>query len=177
MLVVTTDKVYANAGEGRPFGEDDPLGGGDPYSASKAAAELVARSFATSFLEPAGIAVATARAGNVIGGGDWSEDRVVPDLWRAARAGEPLRLRAPGALRPWQHVLDPLDLSALRRGARDRRGRAARANFGPAPGRHEGVPRSPTHGEGLAVGLLGAGRRGPREARTLAPIVAVADEP
>jgi CDP-glucose 4,6-dehydratase len=108
VLVVTTDKVYANDGLGTPFGEDDRLGGHDPYSASKAAAELVVQSYAASFLAPAGVAVATARAGNVIGGGDWSEDRLVPDIWRAHRASRTLELRYPAATRPWQHVLDPL---------------------------------------------------------------------
>lgn len=107
VLVVTTDKVYAPAGR-RSFVEDDRLGGRDPYSASKAAAELVAASFAETFFDPLGIPVATARAGNVIGGGDWGEDRLVPDVWRAARAGEPAILRAPNAVRPWQHVLEPL---------------------------------------------------------------------
>jgi CDP-glucose 4,6-dehydratase len=136
VLVVTTDKVYRNrSGEERAFREDDPLGGADPYSASKAAAEMVTASYAASFFDPAGVAVATARAGNVIGGGDWSEDRLVPDLWRAARAGEPLRLRFPDAIRPWQHVLEPLSgyllhLEALAAGA----GAPRALNFGPAAG-------------------------------------------
>lgn len=135
VLVVTTDKVYARAGAGRPFVEEDALGGADPYSASKAAAELVARSYAASFFDARGIAVATARAGNVIGGGDWAEDRLVPDLWRAAQAGEPLRLRAPDSTRPWQHVLDALAgyfayLEALAAGAAPPRA----LNFAPPPG-------------------------------------------
>ncbi len=135
VLVVTTDKVYANDGSGRPFEEGDPLGGSDPYSASKAASELVTRAFAASLLETAGVAVATARAGNVIGGGDWSEDRLVPDLYRAARSGERPRLRDPEATRPWQHVLDPLAgyllyLEALASGSRVPRA----LNFGPIPG-------------------------------------------
>ena len=108
VLVVTTDKVYRNTGRPHPFSENDPLGGADPYSASKAAAELLVASMAASFFAAKGVAVATARAGNVIGGGDWSEDRLIPDLWRAVRAGEPLRLRNPEATRPWQHVLEPL---------------------------------------------------------------------
>jgi CDP-glucose 4,6-dehydratase len=108
VLVVTTDKVYRNDGHRHPFSESDPLGGADPYSASKAAAELLVASMAASFFAAKGVAVATARAGNVIGGGDWSEDRLIPDLWRAVRAGEPLRLRNPDATRPWQHVLEPL---------------------------------------------------------------------
>lgn len=107
-LIVTTDKVYANDDSRRDFIESDPLGGDDPYSASKAAAEILTRSYAKSFLEPAGARVATARAGNVIGGGDWSLDRLVPDVWRAVQSGVPLKLRSPNATRPWQHVLDPL---------------------------------------------------------------------
>jgi CDP-glucose 4,6-dehydratase len=108
VLVITTDKVYRNDGQGRPFTEDDPLGGADPYSASKAAAEFVVASMARSFFAAEGVAVATARAGNVIGGGDWAEDRLIPDVWRAVRAGAPLPLRYPQATRPWQHVLEPL---------------------------------------------------------------------
>lgn len=107
-LIVTTDKVYADVGASRDFVESDRLGGHDPYSASKAAAELITQSFATSFFAPRAIPVVTARAGNVVGGGDWSDDRLVPDLWRAARNGVPLSLRSPHATRPWQHVLDPL---------------------------------------------------------------------
>ena len=108
VLIVTTDKVYDNRGEERRFLETDPLGGSDPYSASKASAELVASSYARSFFEPAGIPVATARAGNVVGGGDWSRDRLVPDIWRALHADKPIELRYPRATRPWQHVLEPL---------------------------------------------------------------------
>ncbi len=108
VLVVTTDKVYRHDGKPHPFSENDPLGGADPYSASKAAAELLVASMAASFFAAKGVAMATARAGNVIGGGDWSEDRLIPDLWRAVRAGEPLQLRNPNATRPWQHVLEPL---------------------------------------------------------------------
>lgn len=108
VVVVTSDKCYRDVETGRPMREDDPLGGKDPYSASKAAQELVASSFRETLLAPRGVAVATARAGNVIGGGDWAADRLVPDLIRAQRAGEPLVLRNPDAVRPWQHVLDPL---------------------------------------------------------------------
>ncbi|HVV92408.1 MAG TPA: CDP-glucose 4,6-dehydratase [Hyphomicrobiales bacterium] len=106
VLVVTSDKVYANAETGRAFAEGDALGGHDPYAASKAAAELVTASYAASFFAGAGVQVATARGGNVMGGGDFAADRLVPDAWRAARAGRPLVLRHPGATRPWQHVLD-----------------------------------------------------------------------
>jgi CDP-glucose 4,6-dehydratase len=106
VLVVTSDKVYANDELGRTFVETDRLGGQDAYSASKAAAEIVTRAYASSYFEPAGIPVATARGGNVIGGGDFSADRLVPDVIRAAQSGKKLALRHPEATRPWQHVLD-----------------------------------------------------------------------
>jgi CDP-glucose 4,6-dehydratase len=107
----TTDKVYLDHAAERGYREDDPLGGHDPYSTSKACAELVSDCYRRSFFTGAGRLVprlATARAGNVIGGGDWAIDRLVPDLVRAALAQEPLRLRNPAAIRPWQHVLEPL---------------------------------------------------------------------
>jgi len=109
VLVVTTDKVYANDETGRAFREDDRLGGHDPYAASKAATEIAAESFRKSFLDAAGVRLITARGGNVIGGGDFSEDRLVPDIVRAMRAGRPVELRNPQATRPWQHVLDCLN--------------------------------------------------------------------
>ncbi len=105
---VTTDKVYRNLEWAWPYREDDALGGHDPYSASKAASELVSACYRDAFLAKRGVAVATARAGNVIGGGDWSADRLVPDAVRAWQAGMPLLIRRPQALRPWQHVLEPL---------------------------------------------------------------------
>jgi CDP-glucose 4,6-dehydratase len=107
-VAVTTDKVYRNRETPTPYREDDALGGHDPYSASKAAAEIVAQSYRASYLAPQGVALATARAGNVIGGGDWSEDRLIPDAVRAWQSGELLQLRRPQAVRPWQHVLEPL---------------------------------------------------------------------
>ncbi|WP_298212589.1 CDP-glucose 4,6-dehydratase [Acidovorax sp.] len=107
-VVVTTDKVYRNREWAYPYREDDPLGGHDPYSASKAAAELVTASYRDSFLAAQGMAVATARAGNVIGGGDWAQDRLLPDAVRAWAAGQTLHIRRPEATRPWQHVLEPL---------------------------------------------------------------------
>jgi CDP-glucose 4,6-dehydratase len=107
-VVVTTDKVYRNREWAYPYREDDALGGHDPYSASKAAAELVAASYRSAFLRERGTALATARAGNVIGGGDWSEDRLIPDAVRAWSSGAVLRVRRADAVRPWQHVLDPL---------------------------------------------------------------------
>ena len=105
---VTSDKCYENHEQDRAYREDDALGGHDPYSSSKACAELVTAAYRKSFLEAAGIAVATARAGNVIGGGDWAADRLIPDCLRAFEAGKPVALRAPESTRPWQHVLEPV---------------------------------------------------------------------
>ena len=105
-LIVTSDKVYDNQDDGRLFTEGDRIGGRDPYSASKACAEIAAASYAASF--PDGPAIATARAGNVVGGGDWALDRLIPDCVRAMQAGQPVTLRYPDATRPWQHVLDVL---------------------------------------------------------------------
>lgn len=107
IVVVTSDKVYDNRDAGQPFREDDPLAGDDPYSASKACAELVARSWRSSFLhDRTAPALGVVRAGNVVGGGDWGEDRLVPDVIRAGIAGKPVVLRYPRSTRPWQHVLD-----------------------------------------------------------------------
>lgn len=108
VVVITTDKVYQNLEHAYPYRETDTLGGHDPYSASKAAAELVIASYRDAFLKEQGVAVATARAGNVIGGGDWSEDRLIPDAVRAWSSQQPLTIRRPDAIRPWQHVLEPL---------------------------------------------------------------------
>lgn len=106
IVVVTTDKVYRNLESPYPFRESDALGGHDPYSASKASAEIVTACYRESYLADAGIAVATARAGNVIGGGDWSENRLLPDAVRSWQAGKVLNVRRPDAVRPWQHVLE-----------------------------------------------------------------------
>lgn len=109
VIVVTTDKVYENHEAGRPFTEGDRIGGGDPYSNSKACVELAVAAFRAAFFADCGsAAVACVRAGNVLGGGDWAEDRLVPDLVRAAEAKRKVRLRYPDSIRPWQHVLDPL---------------------------------------------------------------------
>ena len=109
VVVITTDKVYADRHRPGGYREDDRVGGHDPYSASKAAAELVVESYRRSFgRETAAPLLATARAGNVVGGGDWSEDRLIPDLVRAVGRGRPLEIRSPNATRPWQHVLDCL---------------------------------------------------------------------
>ena len=108
-IVATTDKVYENPGIGQPFVEGDRIGGGDPYSNSKACVELAVAAFRSAFFAGGDSAVvASVRAGNVLGGGDWSEDRLVPDLVRAAEAKHKPRLRYPASIRPWQHVLDPL---------------------------------------------------------------------
>ncbi len=110
IVLITTDKVYENRAWVYPYREIDPLGGHDPYSASKAAAEIVSASYRASFFGDAGhpARVATARAGNVIGGGDWATDRLVPDCLRAFSANESVHLRFPQSVRPWQHVLEPL---------------------------------------------------------------------
>lgn len=108
VVVVTTDKCYQNREWEWGYRENDPLGGHDPYSASKASAELVAASFRHAFFHQNGPLLATARAGNVIGGGDWSEDRLIPDLVRTIAAKKPLIIRSPHATRPWQHVLESL---------------------------------------------------------------------
>ena len=107
-VLITTDKVYLNLEQSYPYRESDHLGGHDPYSASKAASELVIASYRDAYLAEHGVAVASARAGNVIGGGDWAEDRLLPDAVRAWGSGQVLNIRRPQAIRPWQHVLEPL---------------------------------------------------------------------
>jgi CDP-glucose 4,6-dehydratase len=150
VVVVTTDKCYANDGRPRHFSEDDPLGGHDPYSASKAAAELIVASYRDSFFaHGTEVALASARAGNVIGGGDWAEDRLVPDAMRALAASRPIPVRNPDFTRPWQHVLEPLG-GYLLLGAKleeARRTKSAEAitrvaqafNFGPEPAANRSV--------------------------------------
>ncbi len=140
VVVVTSDKAYENDGSGRPLTEADRFGGGDPYSASKGAAEIVTASYRRSFFPPAdlarhGVALASARAGNVIGGGDWTADGIVADMVRALGAGRPVPVRNPAAVRPWEHVLEPLSgyltLAAALLGPNA--AAAARGwNFGPA---------------------------------------------
>lgn len=134
-LVVTSDKVYANNDAGRAFAEADPLGGKDPYSASKAACEIVTQSFARSYFETMGVPLATARGGNVIGGGDYSRDRLVADIVRAAQSQGVTILRHPEATRPWQHVLDCVAGYLVYLEALATRAETPRAmNFGPRPG-------------------------------------------
>jgi CDP-glucose 4,6-dehydratase len=109
IVVITTDKCYENDGSPRSFKESDPLGGHDPYSASKAAAEIVVASYRDSFFaHGTDVALASARAGNVVGGGDWAEDRLVPDCMRALSVSKAIPVRNPDFTRPWQHVLEPL---------------------------------------------------------------------
>ncbi len=136
VVVVTSDKCYENLGLGRPFVEEDPFGGSDPYSSSKGCAELVTMAYRRSFFtDPHGPRVASARAGNVIGGGDWGEDRLIPDIVRAVAAGKPIAVRNPEAVRPWQHVLNPLGgYLLLAQQLWDSPAAAHGWNFGPAPG-------------------------------------------
>lgn len=134
IVVVTTDKVYENREWAWGYRETDPLGGHDPYSASKACSELVAASYRRSFFSGAeDPLLATVRAGNVIGGGDWSEDRLIPDLIRAAVRGDHVEIRSPHATRPWQHVLDCLSgyLMVGQRLLEQDRNSATEWNFGP----------------------------------------------
>lgn len=135
IVVITTDKCYLDENWPWPYRESDRLGGRDPYAASKACAELVTASFRDSYLAQQGIGVATARAGNVIGAGDWSQDRLLPDLVGACARGDAVVLRRPSAVRPWQHVLDPLHgyLLLAERLAGDAAAFSAAWNFGPQP--------------------------------------------
>jgi CDP-glucose 4,6-dehydratase len=143
VVCVTTDKCYENKEWIWGYRETDPLGGYDPYSSSKACAEIVSAAYRQSFFPIAklaehGVSLATARAGNVIGGGDWSADRLIPDLIRGFLAGQPVRIRRPQAIRPWQHVLEPLHgyirlAEQLLTPERDQAARYATAyNFGPS---------------------------------------------
>lgn len=159
VVVVTTDKVYENHEWVFPYRENDPLGGRDPYSASKAAAEIITASWRASFFGAGGhpARIATVRAGNVIGGGDWSAERLVPDCLRAFAADAAVQLRYPGAVRPWQHVMDPLAgylLLAERLCAADGEALARGWNFGP------GMAGDATVGDIAAqlARLWGAGR-------------------
>lgn len=180
-LIVTSDKAYDNDAYDQAkgdlvFTEDDPLGGRDPYSASKGAQEIVTRSFAQSYFAPAGIAVATARAGNVVGGGDWSEDRLMTDVIAALSSGRKIGLRNPDATRPWQHVLEPLGgyltyMEALVAGKVSDRA----LNFG--PDRSDSVSSvveladrawRDTTEVSVGGGWIQDGEPGPKEARTLA---------
>ena len=133
IVCVTSDKCYDNREWDRPYREDDPMGGHDPYSSSKGAAELAIDSFRRSYFAD-GPLIASVRAGNVIGGGDWAEDRLVPDIVRAMLAGEKPQIRAPQSVRPWQHVLDALSgyLAVGKRILAGDRAAATAWNFGPS---------------------------------------------
>ena len=138
VVVVTSDKCYADDGSGAARSEDDPLGGHDPYSSSKGCAELVTAAYRSSFLAAGAaarppVAVATARAGNVLGGGDWGDHRLVPDAVRDIDAGRAVRIRSPRAVRPWQHVVNPLSgyLVLAEKLFRDPDSVAGAWNFGP----------------------------------------------
>ncbi|MFO1248246.1 MAG: CDP-glucose 4,6-dehydratase [Alphaproteobacteria bacterium] len=135
LLCVTTDKCYENVGVTRGYVESDALGGHDPYSSSKAGSELVVSAYRRSFLQAAGVPLASGRAGNVIGGGDWARDRLIVDLMNAFMIGEKPLIRAPKAVRPWQHVLEPLSgYLTLCEALWDKQDGADSAfNFGPAP--------------------------------------------
>lgn len=175
--IITTDKVYENLENGSAYHEGDRLGGHDPYSASKACAELVAASYRDAFFPPArlsahGVSLSTARAGNVIGGGDWAEDRLVPDCARALAEGRAITVRNGASIRPWQHVLEPLSgylqLAAKQLESPERF--AESWNFGPAPDQHatvaavvESVIRHWGAGGSLDAGVAGA----PAEAQVL----------
>jgi CDP-glucose 4,6-dehydratase len=130
---VTTDKCYENREWVWPYRENEPMGGYDPYSSSKACSELVTAAYRRSFLEPKQIHLGSARAGNVIGGGDWAADRLIPDFLRSLDAGRPLTIRSPGAIRPWQHVLEPVSgyLTLAEKLYSDGREFAESWNFGP----------------------------------------------
>jgi CDP-glucose 4,6-dehydratase len=140
ILNVTSDKCYRDRGS-RSYNEDDPLGGSDPYSSSKSCSELVTLAYRRSFFQTADRpAIASARAGNVIGGGDWAEDRLVPDLMRGVLEGEVVHIRNPLAVRPWQHVLNPLEgYLLLVEHLWEDRGYAGAWNFGPQPDDHRDV--------------------------------------
>jgi CDP-glucose 4,6-dehydratase len=139
IIVITSDKCYENREWVHAYRETDRLGGHDPYSASKAAADIIASAYARSFFQPAGVNLATARAGNVIGGGDWATDRIIPDINRKIREEKPVPVRNPDSIRPWQHVLEPLFgyllLGAYLISSESNRSLFSGAwNFGPLPG-------------------------------------------
>lgn len=178
VVVITTDKVYRNFEHPYPYREDDHLGGHDPYSASKAASELIVSSYRDAFLVGQGVAIATARAGNVIGGGDWSEDRLIPDAVRAWQGDQPLDIRRPDAIRPWQHVLEPLTgYMALAEKLWESPELAGAYNFGPETSEAATVREvvelaQSAYGRGEV--LWGNGSEGPHEAGWLALEIAKA---
>jgi CDP-glucose 4,6-dehydratase len=130
---ITTDKCYENDGRVEGYKENDPMGGYDPYSSSKGCAELVTSSYRRSFLQDQGVGIASVRAGNVIGGGDWADDRLIPDILRSFEKNKPVVIRNPKATRPWQHVLEPLSgyLILVQNLYKDQKLYAEGWNFGP----------------------------------------------
>lgn len=172
VVAITTDKVYRNLEQPYPYRETDHLGGHDPYSASKAAAELVVASYRDAFLAEQGVAVATARAGNVIGGGDWAEDRLLPDAVRAWSTEQSVYIRHPGAVRPWQHVLEPLfAYLCLAEQLYENPKKAGAYNFGPRPhdaATVEDVITQACKSFGSGEIEWGGGHAGPHEANWLA---------
>ena len=172
IVVVTTDKVYRNPEKGASFVESDPLGGKDPYSASKAAADLATASYHQVVFQKMGVGVATARAGNVIGGGDWAKDRIIPDAIRAWEKGKSLLVRNPASIRPWQHVLDSLGGYLILAEKLWKNPRLSGAyNFGPESSDRKTVREliqqaSSFPPKGKVV--WGSSRTGPAEARVLA---------
>lgn len=178
VVLITTDKVYENLEHALPYRETDALGGHDPYSASKAASEIVIASYRDSFLKAQGVAVASARAGNVIGGGDWSEDRLIPDAMRAWQAGDSLQIRRPQSVRPWQHVLEPLN-GYLRLAEQLHANPALAGGYNFGPHTHEAATvRSVVELAQAAYGrgdvVWGDGSEGPHEAGWLALEIAKA---
>lgn len=172
-LIVTSDKCYENREWVWPYRESDAMGGHDPYSASKGCAEIVTAAYARSFLDERNAWLASARAGNVIGGGDWARDRLIPDAVRAFAAQQPLRLRNPLATRPWQHVLEPLNAYlAISQALLERRPEARGAwNVGPSPADTRtvsGVVEAFATHFGLEQGWTKDGAEHPHEARSLA---------
>ncbi|WP_334146214.1 CDP-glucose 4,6-dehydratase [Hyphomicrobium sp.] len=171
VVVVTSDKCYRNRDEAEPFREDAPMGGDDPYSSSKGCTELVIAAYRHAYFATAGMGLASARAGNVIGGGDWAEDRLISDVVRSFAAGEAVAIRNPGAVRPWQHVLDALAgyFALAERLYEEPQTMAESFNFGPSAD----DARSVGDIVGRMATLWGGGRwtedpeKGPHEARHL----------
>ncbi|MCX7900399.1 MAG: CDP-glucose 4,6-dehydratase [Methylocystis sp.] len=158
VLIVTTDKCYENRGWVWGYRETDALGGRDPYSNSKACAELVTSAYRDSFFGPKQKArILSARAGNVIGGGDFAADRILPDALRAFAAGQPLKVRNPRAVRPWQHVLEPLTgyLALIEKALSSKERLDGAFNFGPGPDSEQSV-------ETLLKTFVAAWGRGPQ---------------
>lgn len=156
-IVVSSDKCYRNNETGLPFKEEDALGGKDPYSASKAGTEIAVAAWASSFMNDAnGMRLASGRAGNVIGGGDWSRDRLLPDAARAFSAGTDMHVRSPKSIRPWQHVLEPVcAYLLLAEQLSDDPSKARGWNFGPIPS----IGRPVEEVMDLAVAAWGDGAR------------------